>query len=277
MVQTNNDLTELIKDLDKKCEFTDMSKLVEDKIIHNHAHKNLDDILEIARLPTTINTLIHKNDSSMAMKLINHFNSEIYDPRSEILQLIKKEIDILGNKIQQKLNIELEEGKSRDDEMQLLLGDNPSNEAIKDYIHKKYKVKMELVKQKLSSLFFSSKKNSEVKEWCDQVLIIFKEAFNEIQTQNEEEKLGFNNNVYKDLWNSTLIGQFADIILILLNKLSKENDNIKYLLDLKGKIIEVNKTTFSLIEQQIMNYIFKSAVNNSKTIASKVSLLAINL
>jgi hypothetical protein len=89
MVNTNNDLSDLIKDLNKKCEFTDMSKLTEDKIIHNQAHKHLDDILEIALLPTTINTLIHKNDSSMAMKLINHFNDEIYDPDSEILQLIK--------------------------------------------------------------------------------------------------------------------------------------------------------------------------------------------
>ena len=118
-----------------------MNKLEEDKITHNQSHKYLDDILEIARLPTTINTLIHKNDSAMAMKLINHFNENLYDPESEILRIIKKEIDILEIKIQLKLNIELEEGKEVPDEVELLLGDNPSTEAIKEYIHKKYKVR----------------------------------------------------------------------------------------------------------------------------------------
>ena len=72
-----------------------MNKLKEDKDVHNQSNNHLDDILEIARLPTTINTLIHKNDSTMAMKLIQHFNDNIYDEKSEILNEIKKEIDIL--------------------------------------------------------------------------------------------------------------------------------------------------------------------------------------
>lgn len=125
-------------------------------------------------------------------------------------------------------------------------------------------------------LTLNSKKNSEVKEWWDQVLLVFKDAFLEIQVQNEEEKHGFNNNIYKDLWNSTLISQFADIIVMLLNKLSKEHDNTMYLLDLKSKIIDINKTTFSLIESQVMDHIFKSAVNNSKTIVLKVSVSSIS-
>lgn len=69
--------------------------------------------------------------------------------------LLNKEIDILANKIQHKLNIEQEEGKSRENEMELLLGDNPSKESLKDYMHKKYKVRMQLIKQKLQNTLFS--------------------------------------------------------------------------------------------------------------------------
>ena len=141
MRDMNNNLTDLMKELEKKCEFTEMSKLSADKAIHAKSQQHLDDILEIARLPTTVNTLIHKNDSTMAMKLINHFNTEIYDPSSEILNLVKTELKILENKIQQKLNIQIEEGSPTLNETELLLGSSPSKSQIEDYIHKKYTIK----------------------------------------------------------------------------------------------------------------------------------------
>lgn len=141
-----------------------MNKLQEDKDMHNQSQKNLDNILEITRLPTTINTLIHKNDSTMAMKLIKHFSENIYNDRSELLIEVKKEIDILEQKIQQKLNIELEEGKETSNEIELLLGENPTPEAIKEYIHKKYKIRKDLLKEKLQKILFSSLNHQESKK-----------------------------------------------------------------------------------------------------------------
>ena len=161
-------------------------------------------MLEIARLPNTINTLIHKNNSEMAMKLIDHFNRNIYDKDSEVLTIIKKEIDILHNKIHQKINVELEDGEAKEHDIKLLLGDNPTKEMLDSYFVKENRIKMNLLKQKLqkalfdASSFIDSKKaigegvnlkksklslsesistnaGNEIKFYATQVLKIFKE------------------------------------------------------------------------------------------------------
>lgn len=146
-----------------------MDKLSQDKQGHNRLNQHLDDILEICRLPTTVNTLIHKGDSEMAMRLIQHFNAEIFDAESDLLVLVKKEVDILELKIQQKLNIEIEEGREIKGEVRLLLGDSPTPDEVQEYIHKKYKVRKDLLKQNLQKILFSklynnSKENSQVRE-----------------------------------------------------------------------------------------------------------------
>lgn len=279
-VEANNVLSDLIKELDKKCEFTEMSKLIEDKRVHNQSHQHLDEMLEIARLPTTINTLIHKNDSNMAMKLINHFNENIYDDSSDLLREVKREIDILSNKIQQKLNIELEEGKAMSGEISLLLGDKPSEEALQSYFHKKYKIRMNLLKQRLQKALFSSSNQvdirksgpSEVMLYMDKVIQIFTDALKETHSTQEEEKLGFDNKVYHSLWTKTLIKEFTELILPLLEKLSKDPENIKYLLDLKSKLREIDITVYYLVEESLVNYIIGASIAYSQNLASKVNI-----
>eukprot|EP00343_Euplotes_focardii_P005369 CAMPEP_0205811826 /NCGR_PEP_ID=MMETSP0205-20121125/16109_1 /ASSEMBLY_ACC=CAM_ASM_000278 /TAXON_ID=36767 /ORGANISM="Euplotes focardii, Strain TN1" /LENGTH=333 /DNA_ID=CAMNT_0053091551 /DNA_START=368 /DNA_END=1366 /DNA_ORIENTATION=+ len=213
----------------------------------------------------------------MAMKLITHFNENLYDPESEILGIIKKEIIILTNKIQQKLNIELEEGKEIPDEIELFLGDSPNEEAVKEYIHRKYTIRKDLLKQRLSKLLFSKlnkqdgKTPKELQECSQQTIEIFKNSLEEAQNQIEEKRLNFKNEMYKDLWINSLIKHFSEILIILIEKLSKDPDNIAYLCGLKHKILNINSTVYYLIEDNLLAHIKISSVSFAKTIVSKLT------
>ena len=90
------------------------------------------------------------------MKLIDHFNRNIYDKDSEVLTIIKKEIDILHNKIHQKINVELEDGEAKEHDIKLLLGENPTKEMLDSYFVKENRIKMNLLKQKLQKALFDA-------------------------------------------------------------------------------------------------------------------------
>jgi len=256
--QANDTLNILITELEKKLQFTDMKKVVEDKKAHSQVHQHLDDILEIARLPTTINSLIHKNDLKMAIKLINHFNNNIYDSNSELLRVIKNEVDILNNKIQQKVNVELEKGQADPEDIKLLLGDNPSQAVLKDYFYKKYEIRMDMLKQKLQKALFTPARDegdmeteqTDTQIYTDRVLVIFEETFTEARTQNEEQSLDFNNDVYKTHWINALTKEFTDLMLKLIGKLAKDFDNLEYLTTLHLKLQKVDETTYWLTQEK---------------------------
>ena len=189
-----------------------MDSLISEKASINTSNEFLLDMLELARLPNTINTLIHKNNSEMAMKLITHFNKNIYDKDSEVLVFLKKEIDILNNKIHQKINVELEDGIAKMRDVKLLLGDNPTKEMMDSYFIKENRIKMNLLKQKLQKALFeassmsenrkatgegislkksklsnsesvSSNTGNEVKFYATLILKIFKDELSELKSQ----------------------------------------------------------------------------------------------
>ncbi|CAI2364978.1 unnamed protein product [Moneuplotes crassus] len=275
--QANNDLADLMKELEKKCRFTKMNKLKEDKEIHTNSRLHLDDMLEIARLPTTINTLIHKNDSTMAMKLIKHFNEHIYDEESEILCLVKNEVDILAQKIHQKLNIEIEEGKETPNEIQLLLGDHPSEDEIQEYIHKKYNIKKDLLKQRIQKILFSkllnkeNKANIQIRECTEDIIKLFTTALEEAEHQVEEKALNFDNNIYKDLWVNSILKHFTEVLIVLIERLGQDSNNIIYLCDLKARVLEANPIVYGFIESHLFQHINDSSSAYAKAAAVKIT------
>lgn len=233
LVEANKYLTDLIKELNRKCEFTEMSKLIADKESHSQSQMHLQDILEIARLPTTVNSLIHKNDPGTAMKLITHFMTEIYHPESQILNLVKSELDILTSKIHQKLNVDLESGSAEGEAIKILLGPNPSKETLSNYYLKKYRVRLDLQKQGLQRALFSNidtlqnkQFKSEVLNRANTVLNIFTHNLKELSQEIEsQESVGI---VYKHLWENTLVKNFSDSVQVLLRKFPMDKEAIEF-------------------------------------------------
>ena len=102
----------------------------------------------------------------------------------------------------------------------------------------KYKIRKDLLKEKLQKVLFSKlytqeNKSSTIQECTEEILKIFSNSLTEAEEQTEEKALGFKNSIYYDLWYNSLVKHFAEILNILIERLGKDSENIHYLCELK--------------------------------------------
>ena len=116
------------------------------------------------------------------------------------IDLVNKEIDLLSDKIQLKLNIQMEQGEKAIQEVKALLTNQTKSmvEGFDADSMKGFKISMALMKQKLQkTLFVGSGKEDLLDGFLESVVMIFVNAVSEIQnSKHEQNKV---HTVYKDI------------------------------------------------------------------------------
>ena len=116
------------------------------------------------------------------------------------IDLVNKEIDLLSDKIQLKLNIQMEQGEKAIQEVKALLTNQTKSmvEGFDAYSMKGFKISMALMKQKLQkTLFVGSGKEDLLDGFLESVVMIFVNAVSEIQnSKHEQNKV---HTVYKNI------------------------------------------------------------------------------